>query len=308
MSEKIKSAAVRRSARRGALLYIALVVVLGGLATGLFYQTKRLRMELQLAEVRVGRLEQLLQKTLQRPSIAAPTGTAPTVTAETIESGEAIEHREKIRSAVSVATSPRPSASTEHISSAVSRTDSLTPVDTPLDRTKEHAQLARWRVAAIARFLPLSDDQRRQLHELFSAERGDATVESILGAENYRYLRERQKEAFKRAEAEEQERELYFLSRRLGLDVAQEAALGRVLEDVEAEVSESLRSRQQSLGPHPSPTRRMELLIETNQLRATLMEQRLRSILNETQLRSYLEYQATAPSQDMEIWHSESER
>lgn len=99
-----------------------------------------------------------------------------------------------------------------------------------------------WRISAIEKFVPLSDEQKERLREKYTKERagegeGAESLEDILGAESAAFYRERVQAAFKKVQDEEVEREVVWLSRTLSLSKEQEGSVRTILANVEAEVS-----------------------------------------------------------------------
>jgi hypothetical protein len=163
----------------------------------------------------------------------------------------------------------------------------------------------KWKVSAIEKFVPLTDEQRERLRDKYAKERqgeGEGATESlddILGAESAKYYREQVQVAFKRVQDEEVEREVVWLSRKLTLSTEQESSVKAILSNVEAEVSQG-RSHSPS---GATPQDRVKSMIAENRRRTELRNEQLKQVLSADQFRSYLQSEAESSSADVEVFH-----
>lgn len=163
----------------------------------------------------------------------------------------------------------------------------------------------KWKVSAIEKFVPLSDDQRERLRAKFTKEKednGEADAESlddILGAESAAFYREQVQAAFKRVQDEEVEREVVWLSRKLSLSAAQESSVKAILANVEAAVGKD-RSHVPS---GATPQERVKNMIAENRRRTELRNDQLRQVLTPEQFNTYIQSEAQSSSADVEVFH-----
>ena len=161
----------------------------------------------------------------------------------------------------------------------------------------------KWKVSAIEKFVPLTDDQRERLRDKYAKEKqGEGEAESlddILGAESAKFYREQVQAAFKRVQDEEVEREVVWLSRKLSLSAEQESSVKAILSNVEAEVRKD--------GSHASssstPQDRVKNMIAENRRRTELKNEQLKQVLTPDQFRTYLQSEAESSSADVEVFH-----
>lgn len=197
------------------------------------------------------------------------------------------------------------------------------------------------RISAIEKFVPLSAEQRERLRAKFAAEidqEDDPTItvdenpgaasgaeqpqaaeraepvppetetlEAIVGDESARYYRDQMKQAFDRAQQEEQEKDVLLLARKLSLTPEQEGQLRDVVRGVEAQVREELKAQNPTTSRArggQSMQQRMQALLAENSLRKKILDERVKPVLTAEQYQMYLEQQAESASSDLEVWHS----
>ena len=161
----------------------------------------------------------------------------------------------------------------------------------------------KWKVSAIEKFVPLTEEQRERLRDTYAQEKqGEEeaeTLDDILGSESAKYYREQVQAAFKRVQDEEVEREVVWLSRKLSLSAEQEASVKTILSNVEDEVRKD--------GSHASssstPQDRVKNMITENRRRTVLRNEQLKQVLTPDQFRSYLQSEAESSSADVEVFH-----
>jgi hypothetical protein len=196
---------------------------------------------------------------------------------------------------------PIPSAA-EH-----SRPISAEATTTEPQQIPQSTDAVRWKVSAIEKFVPLTEDQRQRLKAKFEREaaaspedRGDIeSLEDILGQDNSRFYREQVKAAFKRVQDEELDREVVWLARQLSLSDAQEQAIHDLFERIEQRI-EAEEAGQQQPG---SPQERVQAMIRENKRRAELRSEELRALLSPEQYESYMKTQAESAAADVELFH-----
>ena len=179
--------------------------------------------------------------------------------------------------------------------------------------TADEARLeeaTKWRVSAIEKFVPLSEDQKHRLSEKFMEEGrssdGEADTESlddILGEEIASYYRQQVKSAFQRVQDEETEREVVWVSRQLSLSPAQEKAVRDVYNRVEQQVR-----REQQQGPThgeapKSPQDRVKQMVRESRLRNELRSSMLKDVLTSDQYQAYMRSESESAASEMEVFH-----
>ena len=167
----------------------------------------------------------------------------------------------------------------------------------------------KWKVSAIEKFVPLTDEQRARLHDKYAQERqgqgeGETeTLDDVLGSESAKYYREQVQAAFKRVQDEEVEREVVWLSRKLSLSAEQESSVKVILSNVEVEVSKG-RTHAPS---GATPQDRVKSMIAENRRRNELRNEQLKQVLSPDQFSSYLQNEAESSSADVEVFHDSGE-
>lgn len=172
---------------------------------------------------------------------------------------------------------------------------------------KEREESLNWKITAIEKFVPLSDEQKARLKEKYKAERdarerGEQVqaekLDDIIGPENAKYYRQQVQAAFKRMEAEETEKEVLLMARQLSLSSQQEESVRKVFADVESR----LESEQQS-GESTSAHDRVKMMVEENRRRNELRSEELKKILSSAQYQTYMASQAESAAADVEVFH-----
>ncbi len=161
-----------------------------------------------------------------------------------------------------------------------------------------------WKISAIEKFVPLSDEQKERLREKYTKERagegeGAESLDDILGTEGASFYRERVQSAFKKVQDEEVEREVVWLSRTLSLSKEQEGSVRTILANVEAEVSKGGAHAQSGA----TPQERVREMIAQNRRRSDLRSEQLRRVLTPEQFQAYLQAEAESSASDVEIFH-----
>ena len=172
---------------------------------------------------------------------------------------------------------------------------------------KEREESLNWKISALEKFVPLSDDQKSRLKEKYKQElearqRGESaqteSLDDIIGAENASYYRQQVQAAFNRMEAEETGKEVLFMSRQLSLSSEQEESVRRVFAEVEAQI-ETTRASNTSESAHD----RVKGMIDENKRRNALRSDELKKILSPSQYQSFMASQAESAAADGEGFH-----
>jgi hypothetical protein len=167
----------------------------------------------------------------------------------------------------------------------------------------------RWRVSAIEKFVPLSEDQKQRLSDKFmkegNSEDGEAETESleaILGEESASFYRQQVKAAFERVQDEETEKEVVWVSRQLSLSPEQERAVRDVYLRVEQQVQ--VESAGEGHGSAPKSSQdRVRLMVQEGRLRNSLRQSMLKDVLTPEQYTTYLKNESESASSEMEVFH-----
>lgn len=182
------------------------------------------------------------------------------------------------------------------------------------DRNEGMRQATSWRISAIEKFVPLSDEQRARLEEKFKEERAaqaegrESTAESldeILGTENAQAYRTQVNAAFERVRNEELERDTAWMARKLGLSPENEGRMRAAFDEVEQAVAAEYPQIQ--LGASETPQKRVMRMIAENKRRVQLRAERLRQVLPPEQYAAYVKAESESSAADMEVFHGSGE-
>lgn len=167
-----------------------------------------------------------------------------------------------------------------------------------------------WRISAIEKFVPLSDDQKERLRRAYARQADDTendgappeSLDDILGVENAEVYREQVRQAFTKMQEEEVDKEVVWLSRQLNLSSEVETALRRVYGDVETQLKEERREQRQ---PEVARSRqqRAQEIVDENRRRQQLLLERLKGVLSPDQYQGYARIQSESAGADMEVFH-----
>lgn len=176
------------------------------------------------------------------------------------------------------------------------------------------AQASAWRISAIERFVPLSNEQRSRLQGKFAEEQlaheegRESTAESlddILGADNAQVYRDQVDAAFKRVQKEELERDALWMARKLGLSTEQEGRMRAAFDEVEQVVASEFPPTQ--IGARETPQKRVMRMIAENKRRVQLRAERLRQVFSPEQYEAYVKAESESSASDMEVFHGSGE-
>jgi len=232
------------------------------------------------------------------------------------------EHPKSLPSPLSAPTSSAPAPALEASSSSAAAQPSPeeeTSDEERSDRRRDFRVNAR--LSTVEKFIPLTDEQRKALADLFNrdvpwreqpGENERDEFAEIVGKENAQYYRDQMKQAFEQAEAESQEKEVLYMSKRLSLSPEQEAQVTAIMKDVSTQVRESLRVAAKDLN-QPEGTAggganrggRIRRILAENSMRQEMLNQQLQNVLTPEQYRLYLEQQANSTDNRFQVWHNE---
>lgn len=210
--------------------------------------------------------------------------------------GELIASLQKSQSA-----QPLPTPTTVSVEKGT--TSEPAPVSSP--SADEEFRL-RARISAIEKFVPLSDIQREKLKAKFSADAGDTTetLEDILGKESAEYYRSEMGRAFQKAKEEDEEKEVLFMSRQLGLSEEQEARVRVAMTRAEEEVEAASKGADSNAKGMES---RLRAMMNETKARQDALNRLLAEILTPEQYRRYLEQEAASSASDFQVFHEPSQ-
>ncbi len=170
------------------------------------------------------------------------------------------------------------------------------------------AEALKWKISAIEKFVPLTDDQKDRLRIKYELEAsqtsGEASteqLEDIIGAENATFYRQQVRAAFQRVQDEETEKEVVWLARSLRLSNEQEQAALAAFREVEQQMDQDSHRAGQDVAH--SPQDRFKAMIAENKKRSELRAARLKNMLSAEQFESYVKAEAASSSADVEVFH-----
>lgn len=185
-----------------------------------------------------------------------------------------------------------------------------TPIPTPASSTPRNKptipeEVVTWRLAAIEKLVPLTDEQREELRDKFSYRSKDPltpqrTVDEILGKESAAIYAEAKSRARARVKSESLEKDVLYISRRLNLSQKEEENLRDVVFQVDAEIEE-----QKDKDPVASPYAGFSKYLELERLRRDLLQKQLQQFLDTQKFNDYLKLQAESADVEIEMWHGE---
>ncbi len=194
----------------------------------------------------------------------------------------------------------------------ITATEQRTQHEAKSDSEKKLAN--SWRISAIEKFVPLSDDHKERLERKFTEEQAakeedrESVAESldqILGADDAKVYRDQMQAAFERARDEELERDTIWMARKLGLLAEQEQRMRASF----AEVEQIIRAEFEG-SPNVadrSAQARVSRMIAENKRRIQLRAERLRSLLSPEQYQEYVKLESESSASDVEVFHSGGE-
>lgn len=162
-----------------------------------------------------------------------------------------------------------------------------------------------WRVSAVEKFVPLTNEQRARLRSKFIQERvagNESTekLEDIIGAENAAFYRQQVQAAFERSRQESLQREVVWIAHQLTLSKVEEDKVRGIFLAVEQQLIEEGRAAQ---GEGKSPQQRLQAVLQENRRRDELRNEQLKQLLSAEQFEQFLKQQAQSSDADVEIFH-----
>lgn len=191
--------------------------------------------------------------------------------------------------------------------------ESSEPVAAPAesnDHLERKKEVLGWRISAIEKFVPLSEDQKKRLADKFereqeSREQGQEaeseSLEEILGEENAMYYRGQVQAAFARVQNEEIQKEALWAARQLQLSSDQESELVQVFSLIEKRIDEEFPKALH--GVSQTSQDRVKRMIAENKRRTELRAEELKRILPPDRYEAYLREAAESAASDMEVFH-----
>jgi hypothetical protein len=167
-----------------------------------------------------------------------------------------------------------------------------------------------WRISAIEKFVPLSEEQRERLKEKFEEERvareegresQAESLETVIGEENASMYRQQVQAAFERVQNEEIEKEVVWVARKLSLSSDQEQGMRAAFASVESTINSEFGGEHGQRDA--SPQTRVSRMIAENKRRLQLRADAAKGILNAEQYAAYVESEAQSSAADMEVFH-----
>jgi hypothetical protein len=197
---------------------------------------------------------------------------------------------------------------------ATSRVEQMTEQKTPHESKRDSdKRLANsWRISAIEKFVPLSEDQKERLERKFTEEQAakddvrESVAESlddILGVDNAKVYRDQMEAAFERAREEELERDTIWMARKLGLVADQEERLRATFAEVDQIIRAEFNASPNEA--NSSAQQRVARMIAENKRRIQLRAERVRSLLSPGQYQEYVKLESESSAADVEVFHSD---
>jgi hypothetical protein len=172
-----------------------------------------------------------------------------------------------------------------------------------------------WRISAIEKFVPLTDEQKARLERKFTEEQqaqqdgresSAESLDEILGADNAQVYRSQVSAAFERVRNEELEKNTLWMARKLGLSADQESRMRATFEDVERMVA--VEFPPLVLGSQNTPQKRVMRMIAEQKRRVQLRAEQMRQVLPQEQYEAYVKAESESSASDMELFHSSGEQ
>jgi len=171
-----------------------------------------------------------------------------------------------------------------------------------------------WRVSAIEKFIPISEEQKARLEEKFKEEQAARqedreskaeALEDIVGQEQATTYRQQVQAAFDRAQNQELEKEAVWISRKLSLSPEQEQSMRAAFSSVESQIDKEFGDGQH--GVALSAQQRVARMIAENKRRLQLRSEALKPVLQPEQYAAYLQEESQSAASDVEIFHDSGE-
>jgi hypothetical protein len=171
------------------------------------------------------------------------------------------------------------------------------------DEQAQRDEALAWKVSAVEKFVPLTEEQKLRLRKKYEAEANGQsegvetdTLEEIIGQENATFYRQQVKAAFQKVRDEELNKEVVWLARQLNLSAQQEQAMQQTFLSIEEQLAQGDRAAASS---HD----RVKAMIEENRKRNDLRAAQMKELLSPEQYQAYAKSQADSSSSDVEVFH-----
>lgn len=212
---------------------------------------------------------------------------------------------------------PRPSATPEVLIEQTPKpAPTIAPPSVPAE-TPALPEIALYgiesRVSSIGKIVNLNPQQRERLQTKYTQEalarrRGEKadteSLEEIIGEADSRFYKQQLENAYKKAQDQELERDLYYMSRRLSFNQLQENSVRDALSQVENAVQERFQSEHSSPQYASDPSYRVRLMMQENQFRSEWLAGKLKEILNPDQFQAYMQEEAESTGAELNMWHA----
>jgi hypothetical protein len=185
-------------------------------------------------------------------------------------------------------------------------TEQLLPV--PGDNAVDQA--VAWRVSAVEKFIPLTENQKERLREKFKEEQDareqdrESTaepLEDIVGEDQAIAYRQQVQAAFERAQNQELDKEAVWISRKLALSPNQEQSMRTIFSDVESQIDKEFGEGQH--GVALSAQQRVARMVAENKRRLQLRSDALKNVLQPSQYAAYVQEESQSAAADVEVFH-----
>lgn len=173
-------------------------------------------------------------------------------------------------------------------------------------------QAVAWRVSAVEKFIPLSEEQKNRLKEKYredqqakneGRESEAESLSDIVGEDNAALYRQQVQDAFQRVQSEELEKEIVWVSRKLNLSEVQEQSMQSTFDAIEMALRAEFAPLMESAS---SPAQRVMVMIQENKKRRDLRAESAKDILTPEQYNEFLALEAQSSAADMEVFHEPS--
>lgn len=212
--------------------------------------------------------------------------------------------------------SPHSATSVSPTSASSTETGNTNAVPSPSETTRHRAsenpqtssesRRGEWRASIVKKFLPLTEEQSarlsKRLQEDGAKRRSIAeSIEEEFGKEQADFYRSELGKAFERSEQESLEKDVFYLSRKLSLSPAQEAALFAAYRDAAAPSGEATRENL----ANADRSANLNSVLERETKRREMLNQRFQTFLTPEQLAIFAQLEAQSSGRDLQMWHGD---
>lgn len=181
----------------------------------------------------------------------------------------------------------------------------------------ELSEIARYgiesRISSIEKMVSVSEDQKARLREKFTNDararkRGEQvqseSLASIIGEANANFYQEQVRNAFQKAQDQELDRDIFYLSRRLSFTPEQEAAVRKIITNTEAQTEAQFTAERASPSFQSDAGFRVRLMIKENEFKSQRLSEQLKGVLSQDQYQAYLQEEAESSNADVGMLHA----